>query len=441
MDKTWTADDQLLHLEQRVAALECMVEVSRITASALNLPELLEIILQVAMQLTHTEAASIMLLDQDTGELYFEAATGPTRNLVERFVVPRGRGISGWALTHDEPLIVNDVSSDPRHYATVDRSTGYQTRSMMAAPLRFREKAIGVIAVINHQDEEPFSDQDLRILVAMATQAAIAIENARLFDAQVQAMAALEQAHQQLQEMDKLKSAFIGVITHELRTPFANLSFSLELLERYGKDCWLPEQREQVAQLKRGVESAREMVDNLTNFAAFLGKQGKLRLESVDMGQIVLHTVTPLRRLAEGKDIDFRLEVQPDLPPIHGDQDRLSDAVYHLVQNAQKFTDPGGSIWVRCRLEEDRLRIEVRDTGIGIPPEKLPGLWEGFAQMADPLRRGVEGLGLGLALVKYIVNAHGGQVFADSREGLGSIFGFRLPLQQKEHTPGQPHPI
>jgi K+-sensing histidine kinase KdpD len=438
MEKTWTADDQLFHLEQRVAALECMVEVSRITASAMNLSELLEIILQVAMQLTHTEAASVMLLDEDTGELYFEAATGPTRNLVERFVVPQGRGISGWALTHDEPLIVNDVSSDPRHYATVDRSTGYQTHSMMAAPLRFREEAIGVIAVINHQDEEEFSDQDLRILVAMATQAAIAIENARLFDAQVQAMADLELANQRLQELDKLKSAFIGVITHELRTPFANLSFSLELLERYGKECWLPEQHEQIAQLKQGVESAREMVDNLTNFATFLGKQGELRLDWVDVDQTVSHTIAPLRRLAEGKGIDFRLDVQPDLPPIRADQDRLSDAVYHLVQNAYKFTDQGGSIWIRCRKEEGRLRLEVRDTGIGIPPEKLPGLWKGFAQMADPLRRGVEGLGLGLTLVKYIVNAHGGQVFADSREGLGSIFGFWLPMKQKKLPPTHP---
>ena len=87
MEKTWTADDRLFYLEQRVAALECMVEISRITASALNLPQLLETILQVGMQLTHTEAASIMLLDKDTGELYFEAATGPTRNLVDRFVV------------------------------------------------------------------------------------------------------------------------------------------------------------------------------------------------------------------------------------------------------------------------------------------------------------------------------------------------------------------
>jgi K+-sensing histidine kinase KdpD len=428
MNEPPTTEEQLEYLERQVAILECMVEVNRIVTSTPDLSQLLDIILQIATELTHTEAASIMLLDKQSGELYFEAATGPTRWMVERFSVPKGQGISGWVLAHDEPLIVNDVSSDPRHYSFVDRSTGFETRSMMAAPLRFHGQAIGVIAVINHEGEEQFSEQDLRTLAALATQVAIAIEHARLFAAQAQSLSDLETANQQLQEMDRLKSAFISVITHELRTPFANIGFSLELLERYGDECWLPEQREQMAQLENGIESAQEMVDNLVDFATFLSKQGELRLDWVNVTNLIHEAALPLRQLADSKSVTFCIDAQEELPRVHGDQERLSDAVYHLVQNALKFTPAGGKIWIRCRAESSRVRFEVQDTGVGIPPDKLPGLWEGFAQMADPLRRGAEGLGLGLALVKHIVGAHGGQVYAESKEGVGSTFGFFLPI-------------
>jgi signal transduction histidine kinase len=116
---------------------------------------------------------------------------------------------------------------------------------------------------------------------------------------------------------------------------------------------------------------------------------------------------------------------------LRGDKDRLGDAVYHLVHNAIKFTETGGEVWVRCRSADHSIRFEVQDTGVGVPEDKLPTLWEDFTQMADPLRRGVEGLGLGLALVKYVVNAHdGGDVFAQGEEGVGSTFGFEIPHRQ-----------
>jgi signal transduction histidine kinase len=98
------------------------------------------------------------------------------------------------------------------------------------------------------------------------------------------------------------------------------------------------------------------------------------------------------------------------------------------VQNAIKFTEPGGEVRVGCQTTDHSIRFEIQDTGVGVPADKLPALWDGFTQMADPVRRGVEGLGLGLALVKYVVNAHGGDVFADSEEDVGSTFGFEIPL-------------
>ena len=445
MDKPWTTEDRLVYLERRTAVLERMSRMNQLMTSTLDMHRLLDIIAEAAAELADTEAAAIALLDEQTNELYFEAASGPKSDEIKRTTVPLEGSLAGWVFKQNQPVIVHDAQTDPRHTGLIDRQTGLQTRSLMEAPLNARGKPIGVIMAVNYTQEAHFSDDDLQVLTALAAQATIAIQNARLFEAQSaitfenarlfaaqnQAYAALAKANEQLQEMDKLKSAFIGVITHELRTPIANLDFSLQLLERYGVDRWPEEQREQLPLLKEGIASAEQMVDNLISFATYLGKRGDLHLEWVDLGAVVRETTRPLQSLAKGKDINFHLQIPSALPKVQGDPERLSDAIHHLVQNAVKFTDAGGSIWVRCWEEQKEVHLEVRDTGTGIPADRLPGLWEGFAQMADPVRRGVAGLGLGLALVRHIISAHGGQVHANSVQGIGSIFGFRIPQVQE----------
>jgi signal transduction histidine kinase len=243
-----------------------------------------------------------------------------------------------------------------------------------------------------------------------------------------QAYATLAQANRQLQEMDKLKSAFIGVVTHELRSPFANIAFSLQIFKRYGLENLTPEQRDQLEQLTASLQQAKAMVDNLVTFATFLSKQGELHLDRVDFREVIDGALQTLRPMAQGKGVTLYIDLPEDLPPWQADRERLSDAVHHLVHNAIKFTADGGEVWVQSHSEDGTISFEVRDTGVGIPADKLPALWEGFSQMADPLKRGVEGLGLGLALVKLVVTAHGGTVWAESEEGTGSTFGFRIPL-------------
>jgi signal transduction histidine kinase len=170
------------------------------------------------------------------------------------------------------------------------------------------------------------------------------------------------------------------------------------------------------------------MINNLITFASFLSKQGQLRMASVDLGQLAQETVKALEPIAGKRDVKMVVEVSETLPQIYGDRERLAEAIYHLVHNAIKFNREGGSVTLACRAAPEDVIVEVSDTGVGIPPEKLPELWKEFTQLADPLRRGVEGLGLGLPLVRYVVRAHGGQVWARSQPGQGSVFGFRIPL-------------
>jgi signal transduction histidine kinase len=308
-------------------------------------------------------------------------------------------------------------------------------------PIHAMSEWVGLLALGPKKSQKPYFDHDLAILGTLADQTSVALENARLVedlyrlneDLQA-AYNDLDRANQQLKELDNLKSGFIGVITHELRSPFINIDFSLQLIERHGLDCFAPEQREQFEQLKANTQATKQMIDNLVNFATFLSKQGELRLSELDPCQVIEEAILPNQPHVTNKELTLTIEVSPDLPSVLGDQQRLTDAVYQLLNNAIKFTAPGGQIWIRCRPLPSRLRFEVQDTGRGVPSEKLPVLWEGFAQMSDSLLRGVEGLGLGLTLVKYVANAHHGDVFATSEVGVGSVFGFEVPLNGQSVT-------
>jgi signal transduction histidine kinase len=306
----------------------------------------------------------------------------------------------------------------------------------MYVPIHSRGQWIGLLTLGPKATGDRYFKDDMALLDTLADQTAIALENARLVTDLVslnrdlkRAYADLEKAHSQLNELDRLKSAFIGAITHELRTPIANIQFSIQLIDKYGTDNLLPDQQEQMRQLETAATHAKIMVDNLVNFATFLGKQGELKLAEFSFSELLGETIVMLEPHARRKDIVLRSDVADEgLPPINGDRARLGDAIYHLMQNGIKFTGPEGVVTARCWPKDDRFYFTVTDTGIGVPPDKLAGLWEGFEQMADPLKRGLEGLGLGLALVKYVVIAHDGEVTAESVEGEGSTFGFHIPI-------------
>ena len=173
------------------------------------------------------------------------------------------------------------------------------------------------------------------------------------------------------------------------------------------------------------------MINNLITLASFLSKQGQLRMEPVSLQGLIQEVIATLEPMARKKEIKLASDCQEGTSVVLGDRERLSEAIYHLVHNAIKFNRPGGTVTVGCRNAPGDVIIEVADTGEGIPPEKLPDMWKDFTQLADPLRRGVEGLGLGLPLVRYVIKAHNGQVWARSQPGQGSVFGFRIPTDMR----------
>jgi signal transduction histidine kinase len=273
--------------------------------------------------------------------------------------------------------------------------------------------------------------EDLQAQLATSQQQAIAYARdiQQLYLKLKQANHQLQDVNNQLEEANHLKSNFLGLISHELRSPFVSIDFALQTFARYGLDNLLSEQRELFEEVTGSFKTGRKMIDNLVNYAGLLSKQGRLNLEAVNVSELVNCTASVLRPMAESRGLEWQVHVSDDLMLDAGDRERIGEAVWHLMHNAIKFTKRGGRVATRAYRQGDSTVIEVKDTGIGIESQQQARLWEAFGQSADPLKRAVDGLGLGLALVRYVALAHHGSVALESTPGTGSVFSLVLPTQ------------
>jgi signal transduction histidine kinase len=399
-------EDRIQHLERRVARLEQIIKVSRVINSTLNLEPLLHNIIQIATDLTATEASSILLLDKKTGELHFEIATGVKGQEVKSIVVPLDNSIAGWVFKEGEPLLIADVRKDPRHYHRADDITQFSTRSILGVPLRVKDKVIGVLEVLNKTDDEEFTQNDVETLTILAAQAAIAIENARLFQ----------------------QSDLLSEVVHELRTPLTSI-------RGYSKMLLVAEDMDQETKLEftetihREAVRLGQMINDFLDLARLESGRTYMVQEPVNMSEVISETLAILQPQAVERQISIPLQVPETLPTLIGDADRLKQVMVNLVSNAVKYNREGGRVDIEVKVGEDELNVAVRDTGRGIAEEDLLHIFERFYRV-DNAEQQTKGTGLGLSITKHIVEAHGGTINVQSVKGQGSTFAFTLPLPE-----------
>jgi signal transduction histidine kinase len=422
-ENSLTREDLLSETLDRYRELNLLYRSGEIIAASLDLSHVNRLVLDESTRLAQADEGAVMLVDRETGQLTVWASYGLDA------IQDIGSGIP---MGHELAEIVMDSG---RTEILERPDPGDRKKPLGAAlcvPLKTKDEVLGVISLVHTDPERTFRDNDINLINALAGQAAVAIDNARMFSDLTALHAELEAANRRLRESDKIKSSFLGVITHELRSPFADIDFCLQLIERYGTEAWSQPQREQWDQLIQGVQEAKRMVDNLISFARLLRTQGDLYLTDVDFPQLVTEVTETLKPVMRTRRLELAVVGVETIPLIKADERRLGEAIYHLVHNAIKFNHPGGKIHVRYLTDDGGVRLEVQDTGVGIPADKIKLLWDPFSQAADPLKRGREGLGLGLALVKYVIHAHGGRVGVSSKEGVGSLFRIWLPIAGPE---------
>jgi signal transduction histidine kinase len=248
---------------------------------------------------------------------------------------------------------------------------------------------------------------------------------ARVFEQMAREIDARER---QLKQESQFKSALIGKITHELRSPFVAVSFSAQLIQRYAEHNMFAEVATEARQLDRQLAEGRQMIDGVINYASLVSKLAAPRAEPTDIAELICEAAVPLQRMAEAREVSLSYSIAEPLPIITIDRQQISEAIHHLIHNAIKFNHTGGSVRLICQASNGHLTLIVEDNGPGIDPQKLETIWEAFAQTGDDVQRSIDGLGLGLSLVSCIVKAHRGTLLSHSTLGKGSAFGFRIAI-------------
>jgi signal transduction histidine kinase len=391
--------------ERRTATLleryRRLAEISRDLASTVDLDILLNRIVRAAADLSNAQAASILLYDESKGQLFFESTTNLEEPIMRGLVVPVEGSIAGWIVTHRQPIIIPDTQKDPRHFGQVGKVTKVTTHSLLGVPLIAKDEVVGALEAINKLEGE-FTDEDQEVLMDLAAQAAVAIENARLFQ----------------------QSDLIAEMVHELRTPLASLRTAVHLLLR--KD--VPgDQRSKVVEIIDN-ETTR-LIDMTTAFldlARLESGRVPFHAERFDLRQLLEECAVVIRPRAEEHQLSFSLEVPDHLPDLNGDRDKIKQVILNLLSNAVNYNLEGGSITVQASAANGELLIAVKDTGQGIRQADLAHLFDKFYR-AQVTEKSAHGTGLGLAICKKIVEAHNGRIEVESEVGKGTTFVVHLP--------------
>ncbi len=405
-------------LNQQTATADVLKVISR---STFDLRAVLQTLVESAARFCAANKANI--IREKDGGFYTAESYGYSREFmiyIQKIPIKAERGsASGRALVEGRVVHIADVKADPE-YTLVEAQRLGDYRTILCVPMLREGVPIGLL-VLTRSEVQPFTDKQIELVTTFADQAAIAIENVRLFDE-------IQDKSRQLEEASQHKSQFLANMSHELRTP---LNAILGYTELMADGAYGDPSEKMLGVLKR-LESNGKHLLGLINDVLDLSKieAGQLVLELSDysLDDIVQTVRSTLEPLAADKKLAFKIEVASKLPAGHGDGRRLTQVLINLVGNAIKFTD-AGEIVITAGLADGSFKVSVRDTGPGISAADQAKLFQEFQQADNTITRKKGGTGLGLAISKRIIEMHGGKIWAESQVGQGSTFSFTLPVR------------
>jgi signal transduction histidine kinase len=403
---------------EQAPQLERLLTVTHELEAATDMEQLVQRLKVAASNLTSSEAASILEFDETSNSLRFVAASWFRQQSLKDIVVPLEGSIAGWVFGNNKPLIVQDVTNDLRHFKGVDQAINFTTSSLVAVPLAYQGNTIGVLEVVNKSDNAHYTEEDVTILEILALYAAMALWNSNL-------ETRIQNTHDEVTELDRLKTDFIAITSHELRTPLGLILGHATFL----KETIPEEHREPMEIIIRNATRLKEIIENLTEVDNYEAGVARIRQRSISVSRIVEDVISSFQDMAASKNITLQADICEEELPVEADANKITVAISNLVRNAITFTNEGGQVLVKVEPMTGHAQVSVADNGIGIPAKDLSRVFERFFQVESHLTRRNTGMGLGLSVAKTMIELHGGRIWVESVEGEGSTFTFLLPVK------------
>lgn len=418
-------EQQIRKQNERLAALN---EIARIVSQSLDLNEILRDVTDKVLEIIRLQAGGIFLFDPETRQFHLRSCR------VDQQTSPDQKALLEQCRLHEvfpslldeqkEPVVIHDIAGHPHLSRTIFADIGFQT--LLTVPLKSKDVLIGMMVLLS-REQRLLQENDTQLLISLGNQVGMMIENIKLYQQEMQ-------AKQRLEELNKLKDDFVAIVSHDLRSPLTAILSASEILLNDGfmDRALTDEQKELVGNIQSMGNQQLQLVSDLLDLAKI--ESGKLELNRsiIDIRTIAQQCYNALAVLADNKNITLNFVAEPDLPKISVDAPKIRQVINNLISNAIKFTEPGGMVTLRIDTEQHKqIRIAINDTGQGIEPEHLRLLFNKFQQVRSHGTHGERGTGLGLSICKNLVELHQGEIWAESRVGVGSTFIFTLPVPER----------
>ncbi len=406
--------------KQQLQETTTLYSVTQAITRSLFLEHVLQEIVTAVHKALNARGCCVAMLDTQSQELVIRAAAGITVHWQKHARLKLGQGIAGHVAQEGQACYVPDTQEES-DFIYFDQTV----RSLIVVPLISSQgETMGTLSVDSNHPHA-FSKKDERLLKAVASQVAIAIENARLYEDLAQRNKTLNRAYQELQKLTEMKDQLVQNISHELRTPMTYIRGYIELLAEGNLGSLQPEQKQTLDLLIQKIDEVTRVIEEAVSSKRFT--QEKLNRLPVQVDNLLKQTLVALREDAQHRGVNLHLSSIDPQMQIYGDPERLNQLCNHILENAVKFSPYGSEVKVTAQTEDGLVHLTFTDQGIGIPQDQLENIFDTFYQIKHTKTHNSKGLGIGLSVVRRIAEAHEGIVWAESEIGKGSTFHVLLP--------------
>ena len=419
-------------LQQQAETLRLINRTGVQLAGELDLDRLVQSVTDAATTLTGAQFGAFFYnkINEASESYTLYRLSGAPREAFDRFPMPRETGLFGPTFRGENIIRSDDVMQDPRY----GKNPPYHgmpaghlpVRSYLAVPVRSRSGEVLGGLFFGHADKGVFTEQSEQLVSGIAAQAAIAIDNARLYGRVQQLLESERAARTEAERVSRTKDEFLAVLSHELRTPLNAVMGWAHLMDLGA----LPAEKQKVAvdSILRNAKAQSRLIEDLLDMSRIISGRLSLEFTNVDLREVVDAAVNAVRPAATAKSVALSVNQLSAEACVRGDPGRLQQIVSNLLTNAVKFTPSGGQVRVALTAGDEAITVSVADTGTGIAPEFVPHVFDRFRQADASFTRGHGGLGIGLSIVRSLVELHGGTVrVASEGVGHGATFTVTLP--------------